>query len=273
MNDLQAFAQLVSTLAPWRAHLIFVGGWCHRLHAQHERATKLEQEYLFTRDSDLLFGHDAPREGQIGQALKENGFVEQLHGDHRPPASHYTLGSEDQGFYAEFLTPLIGPATRRDGKPNATATIAGVSAQKVRYLEVLQADPWVVSIGNDSVFPLDVRTDVRVAHPLRFMVQKFLIKESRIPRKQAQDVLYVYETLQLFSSCLDEFRKEWAERVAPSMPAQWVNTILREWQATFGDKSGPLLTTAASMATERPGGLSARQMQLVLRLGYQRIFA
>lgn len=273
MNDLNGFAQLVRALEPWRAHLIFVGGWCHRLHAQHERATKLEQEYLFTRDSDLLFGRDAPAAGQIDQALKQSGFVEQLHGDHRPPASHYTLGSEDQGFYAEFLTPLHGPAVGRDGKPNATATIAGVSAQKVRYLDVLQADPWVVSIGNDGVFPLDVRTDVLVANPLRFMVQKFLIKESRSPAKQAQDVLYVYETLQLFASCFGDFRKEWAERVVPSMPAPWVNTILREWQATFGENSGELLTTAAGMATDRPGGLSAQQMKIVLRLAYQRIFA
>lgn len=273
MNDLHAFAQLVKTVEPWRAHLIFVGGWGHRLHAHHERAARLEQEYLFTRDSDLLFTNAPPSAGQIDVALRANGFVEQLQGDHRPPASHYTLGEEDQGFYAEFLTPLIGAAVKRNGDPDATATIAGVTAQKVRYLDVLQPDPWMVSIGNDGVFPLDVRTSVLVAHPLRFMVQKFLIKESRTPAKQAQDVLYVYETLQLFTSCIDEFRQEWRERVAPGMPAQWVNTILREWQATFGPKGGELLTTAAAMATQRPGGLSAREMQAVLRMAYQRIFA
>lgn len=109
-----------------------------------------------------------PAPGQLDQALKDSGFVEQLHGEHKPPASHYTLGTEDQGFYAEFLTPLHGPASNKHGVPNATATIAGVSAQKLRYLDVLQADPWTVTIGNDGVFPLDTATDVLVAHPLRF---------------------------------------------------------------------------------------------------------
>ena len=271
MNDLNAFAQLVRSLAPWQQQLIFVGGWCHRLHAHHESATKLEQEYLFTRDSDLLFRGKIPAPGQLDQALKDSGFVEQLHGEHKPPASHYTLGTEDQGFYAEFLTPLHGPASNKHGVPNATATIAGVSAQKLRYLDVLQADPWTVTIGNDGVFPLDTATDVLVAHPLRFMVQKFLIKESRSMDKQAQDLLYVYETLQLFGSCLDEFCQNWHETVAPSMDKAWAERIKREWLDTARN-GGELLTMAAGMATERPVALTARHMQMVLRLAYNKIF-
>lgn len=272
MNDQESFAKLVHALEPWRAHLIFVGGWCHRLHALHQHANKRNQEYLFTRDSDLLFSQDMPSQVDIRSALTANGFVEQLQGNHRPPAAHYSLGAEDEGFYAEFLTPLIGSADKRDGTPDATATIAGVSAQKVRYLDILQPDPWVVTLGPQSDFPVAQPMDLLVASPLRFMVQKFLIKESRTPDKQAQDLLYVYETLQLFSNCFDLFNREWHERVAPSMHAGWARRIQTLWEQSF-TSSDDLLVTASRMAPARTPPISAKQMSIVLKLGYNKIFA
>ena len=39
MNDLEAFAKLVQALDPWRGHLVFIGGWGHRLHTLHPEAS------------------------------------------------------------------------------------------------------------------------------------------------------------------------------------------------------------------------------------------
>lgn len=128
MNNLDALAKLVQALTPWRAQLVFIGGWAHRIHRFSPMANKPDYQPLFTRDTDLAFANRAPIEGDIKAALIENGFRELLSGDHNPAVAHYTLGDEDSGFYAEFLTPLIGSGVKRSGAPDATMTMAGISA-------------------------------------------------------------------------------------------------------------------------------------------------
>ncbi|MES2248066.1 MAG: GSU2403 family nucleotidyltransferase fold protein [Pseudomonadota bacterium] len=120
MNDLGAFAKLVTALDPWRQQLIFIGGWAHRLHRLDPRANALDHQPVFTRDTDLAFANKEVIAGDIKTTLIEHGFQEELGGDHTPPAAHYTLGNAEGGFYAEFLTPLAGSGTRRNGKPDAT---------------------------------------------------------------------------------------------------------------------------------------------------------
>ena len=46
------------------------------------------------------------------------------------------------GFYAEFLVPLQGSERKRDGKPDVTASKAGIIAQKLRHLDLLLVAPW-----------------------------------------------------------------------------------------------------------------------------------
>jgi hypothetical protein len=217
MNDLEAFAKLVLALEPWRQQLIFVGGWGHRLHRLDPRANQLEHQPVFTRDTDLAFANREVIEGDIKASLIQHGFKEDLSGDHRPPAAHYVLGNEAGGFYAEFLTPLVGSGTKRSGEPDATMSKAGISAQKIRHLDVLLVDPWLVNLGPQQDVPLPGQMDVKVAHPLCFMVQKFLIQQSRPAPKRAQDVLYVYDTIELFGALLDEFNIHWNSRVVPKL--------------------------------------------------------
>lgn len=109
MNDLEAFAKLVQALDPWRGQMIFIGGWGHRLHTRHPDALKQTFEPVFTRDTDLVFANRAPLEGNIKAALAAHGFNEEFSGTSKPPAAHYTLGNGENGFYAEFLTPLLEP--------------------------------------------------------------------------------------------------------------------------------------------------------------------
>ncbi|MEJ8296501.1 GSU2403 family nucleotidyltransferase fold protein [Delftia tsuruhatensis] len=90
---------------------------------------------VFTRDTDLVFANKAPLAGDMRRALAANGVTEQLAGEFKPPAAHYTLGSDSKGFYAEFLTPLSGSGRRRDGTPDATMQKAGIAAQKIRHLD------------------------------------------------------------------------------------------------------------------------------------------
>jgi len=233
VNDLQAFAKLVQALDPWRGQMIFIGGWGHRLHTLHPDASKQTFEPVFTRDTDLAFAHRAPLEGNIKEALVEHGFNEEFFGASKPPAAHYTLGTEENGFYAEFLTPLIGSPYKRNREPDATAAVAGISAQKIAHLGVLLVNPWIMRVGPEIGVPLERPVDLQVANPLCFMVQKFLILDDRTKKKRQQDLLYVHDTLLLFGHMLPEFKKTWRDIVKPSLSPKEAAAVEREVPLAF----------------------------------------
>ena len=267
MNDLEAFAKLVQALAAWRQQLIFIGGWGHRLHRLDPRANRPDYQPVFTRDTDLAFANREPIEGDIKQSLLQHGFKEELSGDHRPPAAHYTLGDEASGFYAEFLTPLAGSGRKRSGEADATMTKAGISAQKIRHLDVLLVDPWIISLGQQEGVPLPERIDVQVAHPLCFMVQKFLIQQYRPANKRAQDVLYIYDTIELFGALLDEFNVHWTARVAPALGglADGVRKISTQTFAEVND----MIRDAARIPADRD--LPPEQIQATCSYAFERM--
>jgi Protein of unknown function (DUF3620). len=143
-----------------------------------------------TRDTDLAFANRAPLAGDIRSALAKAGFVEELSGEHRPPVTRYILGDDDAGFYAEFLTPLVGRGVKRSGEPDATVSTAGITAQKLRHLDILLINPWLIRVGPDQDVPLPRPTDLKVASPASFIVQKLLIQRDRTPGKRARRAVH-----------------------------------------------------------------------------------
>lgn len=220
MEDFEAFGRLVTALRPWLRQLVVVGGWAQRLHRFHPLAKPPTHLPLRTRDTDLAFSPDEALTGDVRKALAEGGFTEEFFGDDSPPATHYRLGDEDGGFYAEFLTPLVGSEVKR-GKRDATASKGGITAQKVRYLDVLLIEPWNVRIAPKERGPIEADVDVYVANPTSFMVQKLLIHSDRPRDKKAQDVLYIHDTLELFGGSLGELRALWVQEVRPRLGDQW----------------------------------------------------
>lgn len=269
MNDLDALAKLVQALFPWRAHLVFIGGWAHRIHRFDPRANALGYQPVFTRDTDLAFANRAPIEGNIKAALIEHGFKEQLIGEHKPPVAHYTLGDENGGFYAEFLTPLIGSGAKRNGAQDATMSMAGISAQKIRYLDILLVDPWAVTLDPQRDLPLPSPIDVQVANPLCFMIQKFLIQEDRPAGKQAQDVLYIYDTIELFGALLDEFQETWETSIRPALGDRLTNTVLKLSQDTFSSVND-MIRRAALIPQDRKT-LSPEEIQQTCQFAFEQI--
>jgi hypothetical protein len=216
VEDLEPFARLVTALRPWLAQFIIVGGWAHRLHRFHHLATPPDHLPLATQDADLAFSASEALEGDVRNALTEAGFTEESFGEDSPPATHYRLGDEDAGFYAEFLTPLVGSEMKR-GKRDATASIAGITAQKLRYLDILLIKPWALRVGPERQLPIAADLDVFVPNPTSFMVQKLLIHPDRPPAKKAQDVLYIHDTLELFGGSMAELRRLWVSESRPTM--------------------------------------------------------
>ncbi len=125
LSDREAFARLVVALEPYRDVLVFVGGWAHRLFAFHEFASPTDFEPLATDDADLAAPLRLPvRQESLSERLRAAGFHEEFRGEDSPPISEYRLGEEGAGLYVEFLAPLIGAPTTRDGKPKDTAVVA-----------------------------------------------------------------------------------------------------------------------------------------------------
>lgn len=143
--------------------------------------------------------------------------METLSSDETPPVAHYQLGTDDQGFYTEFLTPLTGSGVRRDGTADTTVARAGIIAQKLRHLEVLLVAPWRCPVGGGEGSVLDTPAEVAVANPVSFVAQRLLIHASRAPAKRAQDILYLHDTVQLFGASLEPFNAIWRTDVSPSL--------------------------------------------------------
>ena len=179
MEDFAAFARLVDALRPWLGHLVIVGGWAHRLPRFPSLPSALTPLPLRTRDADLALSIYAPLAGDIRAALDKAGFHEDFSGEHTPPVTRYRLGVEDGGFYAEFLTPLQGDGLRRSGRPDVTVSKAGITAQKLRHLDLLLIAPWTVHVGPENEVPVTAPVDVRLANPVSFVVQKLLIHSPR----------------------------------------------------------------------------------------------
>lgn len=146
MDEFAMIARLLEALRPWLGHLVIVGGWAHRLHRFDERASPPTYAALRTKDADLAFSPTAPLKGDIAAALGAAGFNEVASTDHTPPITQYQLGAGGGGFYAEFLAPLHGSEVKRRGRPDITMAKAGVTAQKLRYLDLLLVEPWAVRL-------------------------------------------------------------------------------------------------------------------------------
>jgi hypothetical protein len=237
MNDFVPFARLVEALRPWLGHLVFVGGWAHRLHRFHPLAAPPAYLPLRTKDADVALSLEAPIAGSLSDALGAAGFKEELTGDHTPPVTQYWLDDEAAGFYAEFLVPLRGDGQRRDGRNDATAGKAGVTVQKLRHLEILLTAPWQVRIGAGLGIPLVAETSINVANPVSFVVQKLLIQKLRKPAKQPHDVLYIHDTLDLFAPSLNHLHEIWINDIRPTMAPKTARNAEAAAKAMFAGVS------------------------------------
>lgn len=234
MNDNEAFARLVDALHPWHAHLVFVGGWGHQLHRLHPGAGQPTYQVIRTDDADIAIASRARLAGNIADALKNAGFHEEFSGDDAPPITHYHIGESRQGFYAEFLTPLSGSGVKRRGKADVTLNMSGVTAQKLRHLDLLLVAPWQLTLAPDGEVPVARSATILVANPVTFIVQKLLIHSLRRPDKRAQDALYVHDTVQLFGEHLASLRQLWLDVVQPAIPPQTAAPIPQLVAEQFG---------------------------------------
>jgi hypothetical protein len=247
---------------------VIVGGWAHQLHRFHPLAHPPSYAAITTKDADLAFAAGAPLEGDIKDALVGAGFKQELSSDHKPPVSKYTLGADAGGFYAEFLVPLTGGGVKRNGDPDVTLARAGITAQKVRYLDLVLVSPFTVRISRDVGVPVKNALDLSVANPVSFIVQKMLIHRYRGSAKRAQDALYIHDTLDLFGRELPQLQALWVDTVRPFLPTKTARHLQQLQQEQFGAVTD-VIRDAAQIPQDRT--LTPERLQTACAYGLNEI--
>jgi len=255
VSEFDPFARLLQVLEPWLDEVVIVGGWAHRLHRLHPFGQSLAYAPLMTLDADIAV---PPRlavlDEDIRQRLLAGGFREEFLGTDQPPATHYRLGTADSGFYAEFITPLVGSTYDRRSRRKATLEVAGVTSHQLRYVDLLLHRPWTVEVRERLFSGV-----VRVANPASFIAQKILIQGRRPSEDRAKDILYVHDTLQLFGSRLPELKQEWATSVSQRLQTRQRNALARAPQSLFGEVTDDIRRAARIAGPRIPSPEAIRE--------------
>lgn len=260
-----SLARLMLALRPYRAHLVLIGGWAHRLSRLHQLAQLLDFEALGTQDVDVAIPAEVPPQEDLGKLLREAGFKERFFGEEKPPVTHYQLG-EEPSFYAEFLTPLVG-------RPKAaTSKIAGVSAQALRYLDTLMIEPWSVFLTQPE-YPVGAKPlEVRIANATSYLAQKILVLDKRDAADRAKDILYVHDTLLLFGKSLTELEGIWKTKLVASIHANVAHALRGAAEGLFADVTDAV--RGASMIARKAGRpVPPEDIAQVCRTGLTKVFS
>jgi hypothetical protein len=265
LQNTDPFTQLITALAPWLDQIVIVGGWGHQLYRRHPRAQTLNYPPLSTLDTDIALPATLPIEQlDVRARLLAHGFSEEFFGEDRPPATHYRLGDEASGFYAEFLSPLYGSEVDRDRHGKATTEIAGVVSQRLRHIELLLSNPWSIDFDSGGL-----AAKIQIANPVSFLAQKVLIHRKRGREDRAKDLLYIHDTIEIFGERLPELRDMWVNVVAKELHPNSRKKVSRASHDLFGAVTDDI-RRAALISRER--ALSPEAIQRACYYGFIEIF-
>ena len=188
---------------------VLVGGFASYLYQFHERAKPIGLSPLLTYDIDLASaGKISVRGGKsVHQSLSEIGLEEEFTGNCTPPLVKYFPKDRKPSMYVEFLTPLHGSETKR-GVPDVTQNIQpDLSAQKLRFLDLLLKNPWTINTSSVPGLEKYPNLVVKIPHPSMFIMQKILISERRTGKSRPKDFAYIYQTLSYLREDLEVISK------------------------------------------------------------------
>jgi Nucleotidyltransferase len=169
----------------------------------------------------------------------------------------------------EFLTPVVGSEYDRSGKRKATREVSGVSSQQLRYIEILMVSPWEIASGKGNGYPFAPTKKILIANPCTFLAQKILIHRERSYKDRAKDLLYMHDTIDVFSEHLGELRRIYSKEVRPQFHARRAMELTAAGDGLFG-KVNDTIREAALMAAGRK--LSAEALAETSRAGLKEIF-
>lgn len=269
-NETDDRALLVKTLkaaGPYLRDLVLVGGWAFRLYGlrSHSAGSLVA---LATGDADFVLPPKLSRRtSSLRELLEAGGFAAEYSGDESPPVTHFVPDGTDIDFYVEFLVPEIG----RPAAP--TVSVSGVPAQRLRYLDLLRINTWPIELSRTNGFDTGDRPlVVRVPNPAAYLAHKLLVLDRRKPEKQYGDIVYIHDTLWIFSDVLPELRAEWL-RLKDSMAIGWIKKLQQRRTELFA-RVTDLIRSASLVAasTGRRPAPDPERIRVRCEEGLSRVF-
>jgi hypothetical protein len=264
MNDDEVLLRrALAALGPYRAELVLVGAWAHRLFKMHPLAAEpLAHPPLMTEDADLASPETLGLLGDsIPKRLADAGFEQRLMGSGQLPVMKF-FARESDGFYVELIAPLIGGDHDRNNNPRTLVTVGGATAQLLRHVELLRFKPWELELEAGVV--------ARIANPASYLVQKILTRREGAGRdKHGKDLLYIHDTLLMFGPRLHELRTL-AHQVLALLPPKLAAKVLTFDFAAYPDRLA--LAAAIAHSTGRPAPPDAKAIAATCRIGFAMLF-
>ena len=147
--------------------------------------------------------------------------------------------------------------------------VGGVSFQLLRYIEILLVSPWRVDLSMESGFPLTPKRTVQIANPASFLAQKILIHDERGHNDKAKDLLYMHDTVDVFSEVLEELRQIFRKDIVPRLHPRRVAELEQAADRLFGKVDDPI-REASLMSNGRT--VNPQRLAETARAGLKEIF-
>ncbi len=231
----------LEVLQPYLDDMVVAGGWVPYLYAAHEEPPQ-DAVALKTRDLDLAVPREIPeRAHTIDQLLAEAGFACERRSLDTPPVTQYVATHEGDEVEIEFITMARG------AEPGVRTVQSGLTAQELRYVDLLLEHKWALPLDSLSGGELEGR--VWVPTPAAFIVQKALTYKKRTdPLKKEKDLYYIFYVLDAF--------RGWHPSIGEGLKAlavarrAWFRRALQDLEAAFEtpDSSG-----VDALLNQRPG--------------------
>jgi hypothetical protein len=268
------FSRIVQALGPYLDELVIVGAWCHRLLHFHPLAIPPAHAPLMSEDADVATPERLPvRRPSIGEALAAARFKPDFTGSDLLPVSKYYPDEDDRGLYLEFIAPLRGSGRTRTGDPDVTLAISGITAARLRYVELLLFEPWRLELTQGIGFEIGAdKLTVRVANAASYLAQKVLTLGRRPNlEKRSKDALYIHDTLTMFGDTLSSLRDQ-GERVLAQLPSRTRRELRALRTRLFRDPALLLAASDIAAAAGRANPPSPATIEAVCTVGLETIF-
>jgi hypothetical protein len=229
-----------------------------------------------TEDADVATPKDLPKKSQsLDEELTSGGYVARLSGEGPLPVTKYYPEGDESGLYVEFIAAQIGGFyNKRTGKSDDLLEVAGITAQKLRYVDLLLFEPWKLRLSKENGFDVgDDELVIQLANPASYLAQKVLTLNRRADlKKRPKDALYIHDTLTMFGEGFDALQEQ-GLRVLNRLPERTQREFHELRTALFQNKDLTVSAAAIAKATGRANPPTAEMLATVCTVGLEKIFA
>ncbi len=232
-TDLTPLIQVLEVVRPYLADIVLVGGWVPIV---YEQCTPIYPTRT-VRTADVDFACHSPlgtRGETVDHLLRGAGFQCSLFGGKEVPFCSYV---NDRELEIEFLTPLRG-----DGTTAVTEIQPGLTAENLRYLDVMLAHIIPIRISEDLI--------VQVPWISAFLFHKGLsFPERRSARKRDKDVYYIFKIVQTVDR---EHLMTELNKVFAAHPEKWRSRFIENLRKAFRDEYSDGVISVVGQLQEIP---------------------